>query len=281
VAGVSSPFTVSGCSSLPFKPTLTAGAGGQGSKADGTRLSVKVASQGLGQAGIAKVDLQLPKQLPARLETLQKACLQAVFEADPADCDEGSVIGTAIVHTPILGNPLAGPAYLVSRGAEFPDVEFVLQGEGITLILDGKTDIKHGITYSRFESVPDAPFTSFETILPTGPHSALTATVAESKHFDLCGESLKMPTTITAQNGDVIEQDTAIAIEGCGAVKSAKAKKLSRAQELASALKACREKYRGSRARRVACEQRARKRDAARKAGRGKSAAASHTTTSA
>jgi hypothetical protein len=274
VAGVSSPFTVSGCSALPFKPTLTAAAGGQGSKADGTRLSVKVTSQGLGQDSIAKVDLQLPKQLPSRLETLQKACLQAVFEAGPADCDEASVIGMAVVHTPVLDNPLTGPAYLVSHGAEFPDVEFVLQGEGITLILDGKTDIKHGITYSQFESVPDAPFTSFETILPTGPHSVLRASVAESKDYDLCGESLQMPTTITAQNGAVIEQKTMVAIEGCGAVKSAKARKLTRAQELAKALAACRKTHKGSRARRVACEQLARKRYAAKKATHGKSAAA-------
>ena len=273
VAGVSSPFTVSGCGNLPFKPTLTAAAQGQGSKADGTRFSVKVTSAGLGQADIAKVELQLPKLLPTRLETLQKACLQAVFEADPANCDEGSVIGVATVHTPVLANPLTGPAYLVARGTEFPDVEFVLQGEGITLVLDGKTDIKHGITYSHFESVPDAPFTSFETVLPAGPHSALRASVAESKDYDLCGESLQMPTTIVAQNGAVIEQTTPIAIEGCGAVKGAKAKKLTRAQELASALKACRSKYKSSRTRRASCERQARKRHAARKATHGKAAA--------
>ena len=41
----------------------------------------------------------------------------------------------------------------------------MLQGENVTLILDGKTDIKNGVTYSRFESVPDAPFTSFEANL--------------------------------------------------------------------------------------------------------------------
>jgi hypothetical protein len=48
--------------------------------------------------------------------------------------------------------------------------------------------IKKGVTTATFENVPDAPFTNFETIFPTGPHSALTANVAESKHYDLCGE---------------------------------------------------------------------------------------------
>ena len=221
-AGVSSPFAVSGCSGLPFAPKLTASAGGRASKADGTSFAVKVTSGGVGakgvaQANIAKVFLTLPKALSSRLTTLQKACVAGVFEANPAGCGPESVIGTATIHTPVLKNPLSGPAYLVSHGgAAFPDVEFLLQGEGITLLLDGKTNIKAGVTYSRFESAPDAPFTTFETVLPAGPHSVLTANVAEKEAFSLCKATLVMPTEITAQDGATIKQNTPIALSGCG-----------------------------------------------------------------
>jgi hypothetical protein len=213
--GVSTPFAAAGCANLPFAPKLTASAGGHASRAGGASLDVKIESAGVGQANIAKVDLQLPTALPSRLSTLQKACLAAVFDANPAACHEESVIGKATIHTPILKAPLTGPAYLVSHGgAAFPDVEFVLQGEGVTLILDGKTDIKNGITYSRFESAPDAPFTTFETELPTGPHSILGAYVP-AHPYDLCTTSLTMPTEITAQNGAVIKQSTNVAVTGC------------------------------------------------------------------
>jgi hypothetical protein len=263
---VSSPFQVQGCSALPFHPTFTAQTQGASSKANGASLTVKVTSS-QGQANIAKTDLTLPVALPARLTTIQKACIAATFEANPAACDEGSVVGTATVHTPVLRSPLSGPAYLVSHGAaEFPDVEFVLQGEGITLILDGKTDIKKGITYSRLETVPDAPVSSFETVLPEGPHSALTTNLPASAKYSLCGTSLVMPTTITAQSGAVINQSTKIAVSGCHGVKAFKA---TRAQRLAKALKACRAKYRHSRGRRVACERKARRSFGAKKASRG------------
>jgi hypothetical protein len=254
-AAVSTPYQVGNCASLPFTPKLTASVGAQASKANGASLSVKVESSGLGQANIHKVDLTLPLQLPSRLSTIQKACVAAVFEANPATCDEGSNIGYAVIHTPVLGSPLTGPAYLVSHGgAAFPDVEFVLQGEGITLILDGKTDIKKGITYSRFESAPDAPFTTFETFLPTGPHSALTAYVPASKNYSLCGANLTMPTEITAQSGAVIKQTTNIVASGCQGVASFK---VTRAQKLAKALKVCRKMKQKSK--RAACEKKARK----------------------
>ena len=164
----------------------------------------------------------------------------------------------------MLKNPLSGPAYLVSHGnAGFPDVEFVLQGEGsergIKLILDGKTDIKKGITYSRFESTPDAPFTRFETVLPAGPHSALTANVPESKHFNLCGQKLAMPTEIYGHNGVLIKQKTNIKITGCKPVTKCS----SRSCKLAAALKKCHKIK--ARKKRKACERAARKKYAAKK----------------
>jgi hypothetical protein len=265
-ANVSSRFQVANCASLPFHPKLSASTKGQASKANGTSFDVKVQSDGLGQANIAKVRLQLPKALPARLTTLQKACTEGAFAANPASCPEGSVIGTATIHTPVLRSPLTGPAYLVSHGgAAFPDVEFVLQGEGISLVLDGKTQIKNQITYSKFESAPDAPFTTFETVLPAGPHSALTANLPEKAKFNLCTTSLQMPTEIVAQNGSIIKQNTKIAEQGCKGVKAIRKTKLSRAQLLARALKACRNQHRHTKAGRKRCEKQARRRFAAKK----------------
>jgi D-arabinose 1-dehydrogenase-like Zn-dependent alcohol dehydrogenase len=63
-----------------------------------------------------------------------------------------------------------------------------------------------------------------------------------------------MPTTIAGQNGAVIEQDTKIAVTGCGGVKSYK---VSKAELLAKALKACKRDKKKSK--RLACEKAARK----------------------
>ena len=254
-AAVSSPYQATNCATLPFAPKLTASVSGHASRANGATFSVKLESAGLGQANIHRVDLQLPGALPSRLSTLQKACLAATFEANPASCSPESIIGKATIHTPLLNGPLSGPAFLVSHGgAAFPDVEFVLQGEGVTLLLDGRTDIKKGITYSHFETAPDAPFTTFETELPAGPKSIL-GVYQKNGSYNLCGTTLQMPTEIVGQNGAVIRQTTGIVPTGCS-------KPLTTAQKLAAALKACHKDK--NKAKRQACERAARKAYAAR-----------------
>jgi hypothetical protein len=215
LAGGSSPFDVANCAALPFRPSFKASTQARTSKAAGASLTVKVGS-GSGQANIAKVRVTLPKQLPARLTTLQKACTETVFNANPAACPAASIVGTATAVTPVLAHPLTGPAYLVSHGgAAFPDLVFVLQGEGIKLYLDGNTNIKKGITTSTFNSVPDAPISSFVTVFPEGPHSVLATNIPAKTRGSMCKQKLTMPTTITGQNGAVRTQTTKIAVTGC------------------------------------------------------------------
>ena len=149
-------------------------------------------------------------QPPSRLTTLQQACLEATYAANPFSCPAGSNVGTATATTPVLPGTLSGPAYLVSHGgAAFPDVDLLLEGSGVRVILVGNTNIKGGITTSTFASLPDVPVSSFSLTLPMGPHSALAA------YGNLCGQPLVMPTTITAQNGAQVKQDTRIAVSGC------------------------------------------------------------------
>jgi hypothetical protein len=211
IATPSSRFQAAGCQSLPFHPTFTASSQAKTSRANGASLTVKVAYPGGTQANIHSVLVLLPKQLPARLSTIQHACPDKVFTENPAACDPKSLVGVATGRTPILTDPLIGPAYLVSHGgAAFPDIVMVLQSQGIRADLDGQVNIsKAGITSTNLATVPDVPISSFQLNLPTGPHSALSATE------NLCTHPLTMPTTITAQNGTQIKQNTKINITKC------------------------------------------------------------------
>jgi hypothetical protein len=220
---LSSPLAVSGCSSLPFKPAFTVSTSSKTSKATGAELTVKV-SQAPGQANIHEVHVELPKSLVPRTATLQKACPDTVFNTGFAGCPAASKVGQASVSTPVLADKLTGPAYLVSHGgAAFPDLELILSGDGVSVILDGKTNINGAITSNTFSAIPDVPINSFELSLPAGSNSVLSA------EGNLCSGRLVMPTTIVAQSGAKINQNTTIAVSGCAASKkTAKVKIVSR-----------------------------------------------------
>jgi hypothetical protein len=239
---VSDPFQATNCATLAFKPGFAVSTTGKNSKANGAALKVRLTYPKApfgSQANIRSVKVELPKQLPSRLTTLQKACTNAQFQTNPAGCPQASIIGHAKATTPLLPVPLEGPAYFVSHGGEaFPSLIVVLQGYGVTLDLVGTTFIsKTGITSSTFKTVPDAPVGTFELTLPQGKFSALAA------NGNLCTSKLAMPTEFLAQNGAKINQSTSISVTGC-----AKKKALTRAQKLAKALKACKRKARGKRA---------------------------------
>ncbi len=220
---VSYPFAAGGCKNLPFNPGFKIATRAPGSKKRGTSLNVTVTSTP-GQANIRGATVTLPKQLPARLTTLQQACPEATFAANPATCPIGSNVGVATAVTPVLDEAVSGPAILVSHGgAAFPDLVVILQGEGIRLDLVGNTNIRKGVTTSTFAAIPDAPVTSFALRLPEGPHSALTP------NGNLCAKPLAMGVVLTGQNARKLTRSVKLSVAGCAAKrKPAKPKKKRR-----------------------------------------------------
>jgi hypothetical protein len=207
---LSTPFQATDCSALAFAPKLTSSTNAKTSRANGAILVVKVAYPAGAQANIKSVLVTLPRLLKARTSTLNNACPEATFHANPLGCPPLSKVGTATVTTPVLPDKLTGTAIFVSHGgAAFPDLDLVLQGDGVTVILIGNTNIVNGITTSNYASIPDVPVSSFEVRLPTSKDSVLSAI------GNLCKSALIMPTTITAQNGKVINQKTKVAVGDC------------------------------------------------------------------
>jgi hypothetical protein len=223
VSALHVPFQVTNCAVLGFKPIFSVSTNGKTSRANGASLNVKLrypkAAFGT-QANIGKVKVDLPKQLPSRLTTLQKACTAATFEANPAACPADSRIGSATATTPVLPVHLEGPAYFVSHGGQkFPELIVALSGEGVTVYLHGETFISpQGITSSTFRTIPDVPIGVFELKLPQGPDSALAA------NGNLCTSKLVMPTIFVGANGVSLKQSTPITATGCAKKKTVKKK---------------------------------------------------------
>jgi hypothetical protein len=206
---LSSPFQVGNCKALAFKPKFGSATGAKTSKANGASLETTI-NMPAGDANIKSVLVQLPKQLPSRLTTLQKACPEATFAKDPNICPPGSFVGGARANTPTLPGKLTGPAILVSHGGQaFPDLDLVMSANGVRVILVGNTNIKNGITTTNFAANPDVPVSSITVNLPTGPHSALAA------NGNLCANKLVMPTTMVGQNGSTFKQSTTIKVTNC------------------------------------------------------------------
>jgi hypothetical protein len=218
---VSVPFQVTNCAALKFTPKVTVTTAAKTSKANGASLVFKISypKGAMGsQSWFNEAKFDLPKQLPARLTTIQKACVAATFEHNRGACPAASVIGHAVVHTPVLPVPLEGPVYFVSYGgAAFPDAVLVLDGYGVHIELHGNTFIngKTSITSATFRNTPDVPFESIEVTIPSGKFGEFGANLPASAKGSFCGQKLVMPTLFKAQNGLEIHQNTAVGVTGC------------------------------------------------------------------
>ena len=218
-AALSSRFAVGACRTLAFTPKVSISTSAQASKKNGASLKFKIAypKGAMGsQAWFHAAKFIIPKQLPARLGTIQQACDSVTFATDRAACSPHSVIGRAVVHTPVLPVPLEGPIYFVSqRNERFPEAVMVLSGDNVNIELPGETLIHAGVTSATFRDLPDVPFETIEVTLPTGRYSEFAPNLPTRYHDNFCRVKLSMATALVGQNGLEIHQSTPVQVAGC------------------------------------------------------------------
>jgi hypothetical protein len=212
IATPTNRFQAGGCGDLPFAPRLTATTNGRTTRARGASLHVGIAF-GAGQANLRSVAVRLPLQFGARLiPTVNKACVAAQFAKDPKGCPAESLVGSATARTPVLTEPLTGPAYIVAIPGKLPKLVLKLAGAGVALTLEGMitADRVTGRIIATFSGIPDVPLTAFDLDLPQGPHSVLETV------DPLCGNSVTLGVAAVAQSGRtarVAEQP--VTVVGC------------------------------------------------------------------
>jgi hypothetical protein len=202
VATPSIHFQVANCASLPFGPKLTIGVSGNTKRRKDPAFHATLTAAG-GEANIARTVVTLPSTELLDNAHLGTPCSKSQFLAE--QCSSEALLGKATAETPLLGNPLEGPVYLVSGlGHKLPDIVAALRGQ-IDINLDGKVDTVHKRMRTTFETVPDVPVTRFTLDLLGGEKGLLI------NSMNLCKAHGRVTERMLAQNGAVIKANPALA----------------------------------------------------------------------
>ncbi|MGN6274486.1 MAG: hypothetical protein ACTHNP_00970 [Solirubrobacterales bacterium] len=221
------PFgTITDCSHLQFGPTLSvqpsAPAAGAPSGYDvDLRLPQNPAPGGISTSDLREAVVTLPKGV--RLSTASadglRDCTDAQFgigTAQAVNCPPASKIGTAVLHTPSLPNPLTGAIYLGGPPAgpiTGPPYRLllVLEGEGVSIKLAGEVQVdpNDGQITTTFRDNPQLPFEDLELRFTDGPRAPLV-------NPDACG-TYTTSYTLTPWSGNAPVRGTSSfdVTEGC------------------------------------------------------------------
>jgi hypothetical protein len=204
----SAPFQATGCDKLPFAPTITAVAGGQGNTARGKRPLLRaIVEQPIEQARLVSTTVTLPNSLGVALG--KQVCPAA--QADAGACPAASQVGTATASTPLLPLPLSGPVYLIQvPGNPLPGVLVQLHGL-VDLSLRGRVSAAPGgALVNRFDGIPDVPISRFELTFTGGKDGTLVTS------RDLCrGAAQKLSASFIGHNGATFARTAPVGIQGC------------------------------------------------------------------
>lgn len=222
VANLSNPFKAKECSKLRFRPKLTMRLTGRRQVRTGKHPGIRaqVNQTGIGEAGIRKAVVRLPKSLALDVDNAQALCeFEAGTKPDIENqCPKGSIVGRARATSPLLDRPLAGNVYFVKNVRTdaktgnlirtLPMIIVALRGE-IAINLRGESNTtKSGKLVNTFNDVPDAPVDRFNLNVKGGKNGILAVTRTRRGMINLCKrpKSHVAEAEMDGQNGKVFDR---------------------------------------------------------------------------
>jgi hypothetical protein len=170
LATATAPFQAFDCASLGFKPRIGLNIKGGTKRGDYGSLRVVVRPRP-GDANLASSQVTLPASLFLDQSHIRTICTKVQFASHR--CPPGSVYGHVRAFTPLLEDPMEGPAYLRSSSHTLPDLVFALRGHGIEVDVAGRIDSFKGGIRGTFPTIPDAPVSKFVLRMNAGKRGVL------------------------------------------------------------------------------------------------------------
>ena len=218
---VSTPYQAADCAALPFKPKLSLKLKGGTRRGAHPAFKATLKMNGIGEAGIARAEVTLPKSEFIENAHFQTICTRVQFKAGAGNgtqCPAKSIYGKARATTPILGEPLAGPVFLRSSEHQLPDLVVALHNSQVDFDLVGHVDSVKGRLRNTFEAAPDAPVSSFVLEMQGGSKGLFVNST------NLCKGTHRAEANFDGQNGKQWDKKPELVPSGCKA-KGRKAKK--------------------------------------------------------
>ncbi len=151
-----------------------------------------------GEANIKSVKVTLPKAFAIDQRHLGNLCSKAQLEAE--SCAGRQAIGSVMTKTPLLDQPLKGPAYAVSGFGKLPRLAFILDGQ-VRLVPQAQSKSVNGKLTTTVPTVPDAQIGYFRLDLLGGKKGYLVNTRS------LCKNAAMIKVHYKGQNGKTANQN--------------------------------------------------------------------------
>jgi hypothetical protein len=191
----SSKYQAVNCATLPFKPRMAIrllGKKGQTKRSKNPRLRFDLRTRP-GDANLKSLVVTLPKTFAIDQRHLGNICSRAQLAAER--CAGRQPIGSASVRSPLLDQPLSGPAYAVSGFGKLPRLVFILDGQVTVMPQAESRSVNGGQLSTTVPVIPDVPIGHFRLTLLGGSKGYLILS------RDLCRFDRPIKVSYRAQNG--------------------------------------------------------------------------------